>query len=221
MKTGSNQRHKRRLPQRGAGGDIAKFAPEFLEARLQTFTKDMRICLTGKPSDHRAGLTHAYFPALMSCCGMLEYLASLFAGHTRPCGVAEIIAYAKFLPKPDYSDDAIRVLFCAFRHPIAHRGIASGVWVDKHEATKGRRITWNIHADARHPALEIVEKPGVLRLDPPWDCPYTDRAHIHLGRFWRDITDSVLAPGGYRDELVSNSDLLKKFTKCMRELYPT
>jgi hypothetical protein len=180
----------------------------------------MQICLTGVPSKDRAGVTHAYFPALMNCCATLEYLASLFAGHTRPCNVREIIAYAKFLPKPDYSGDAIRVLFCAFRHSVAHRGIASGVWVDRHQAKKERRITWNVHADARRPALEMLSMPGVLRLDPPWDCPYTHRAQIHLGRLWRDIVDSVLAPDGYRDELVSNRDLKDKFTNCMRRLYP-
>lgn len=60
MKTG----YKRSLWHRGAGGDIAKFAPEFLKARLQGFEKDMRIYLTGRPSDDRAGLTHAYFPTL-------------------------------------------------------------------------------------------------------------------------------------------------------------
>ncbi len=212
--------YQRKLPHRGANGDIEKFAPKFLEDRLRSFAKDMRICLTGTPSDDSTGPTHAYFPALMSCCGMLEYLSGLFAGHTRSCSIKEIIAYAKFLPKPDYCDDTIRILFSAFRNAIAHHGIASGVWIDPHPAALGRRITWRIHADARRPALRIIEEAHVLRYDPPWDCRYTHRVHISLDRLWRDIRDSVLTENGYRDKLVSSPELQKKFAKCMHELYP-
>jgi hypothetical protein len=199
---------------------MAQFASEFLEGRLRGFAKDMKICLTGTPSDDSANPTHAYFPALMSCCGMLEYLSGLFAGRTKPCGVKEIIAYAKYLPKPDYCDDSIRILFYAFRGPIAHHGIASGVWIDRHSAAPERRTTWKISADARRPALRTIEEPGTLRYDPPWECQYTHRVHISLDRLWRDIRDSVLTENGYRDELVSNPKLLRNFTKCMHNLYP-
>ena len=201
---------------------MSMFAPKFVQDRLRGFEKDMRICLTGVPSDERAGNTHAYFPALMNCCGMLEYLARLYTGQPRAAnGQNLVVEYSRFLPQPDYSDDTVRVLFRAFRNQIAHRGIASGVWRDEHDDNLGRRITWKIAADSRSPAVEIVHDPGVLLFDSPWECNFTHRAHIHLGRLWRDIRDSALAPNGYRDELVSDPELLQRFTRCMRNMYPT
>lgn len=198
------------------------FASKFIQYRLRGFEKDMRICLTGTPSKERAAVTHAYFPALMSCCGMLEYLARLYTGRPRAAnGENLVVEYSRFLPESDYSNDTVRVLFRAFRNQIAHRGIASGVWRDEHDDHLGRRITWRIAADSQSPAVQIVHKPGVLLFDSPWECKYTHRAHIRLGRLWRDIRDSALAPNGYRDKLVSDSELLRKFTRCMQYLYPT
>lgn len=207
---------------RGTGGDMRRFAPLFVRDRMGGFGKDMKICLTGIQSETRKGLTHAYFPALMSCCGTLEYLSGFLAGHARPCSTQELLDYAlKYMPQPDYADDAIRVLHRALRHPIAHRGIASGVWVDNHESRKGRRITWRVHADCRRPAIRILQEKGVLRRDPPWECPYTHRVHISLGRLWRDIFDSALGARGYCAELEANEGLQRKFASCMRRLYPT
>lgn len=214
METG---RQKRRLPHRGAPNNKPEFARKFLQARLDGFEKDMGICLTGIPSKDRSGLTHAYFPALTACCGMLEYLAGLYVGRTKGLGKQEVIRYAKYLPKPDYSDEAIRVLFDAFRNAIAHRGIASGVWKDKHPAMQGRRLTWKVLADSKRPVIEVVESKGELKYDPPWPCPYTHRVHIHLGRLWRDIRDSV---DNYLADLDINQGLQDNFFLCMKELYP-
>ena len=206
---------------RGADGDMALFASRFVKGRLRGFKKDMEICLSGRPSKERSGITHAYFPALMNCCGMLEYLARLYTGKPKAAnGQNLIVLYSRFLPNPDYSDDTIRVLFRAFRNQIAHRGIASGVWRDEHDDNLGRRITWKIAADSRRPAVEVVKESGVLLFDSPWECKFTHRAHIHLGRLWRDIRDSAIEPGGYCDELISDPELLRKFARCMRDLYP-
>ncbi len=200
---------------------MALFAPRFIGDRLRGFEKDMRICLTGTPSKERAGVTHEYFPALMTCCGMLEYLARLYTGRPKAAnGQNLVVEYSRFLPQPDYSNDTIRVLFRAFRNQIAHRGIASGVWRDEHDDNLGRRIAWKIAADSQSPAVQIIHKPGVLVFDPPWKCEYTHRAHIRLGRLWRDIRDSALAANGYRDELISDPELLRKFVRCMRHFYP-
>ena len=197
------------------------FASRFVEYRLRGFEKDMRICLTGTPSKERSGATHAYFPALMNCCGTLEYLARLYTGRTgRAKAIDMVVEYSRFLPKPAYSDESIRVLFDAFRNQIAHRGIASGVWIDEHDDHSGRRITWKIKADSKHPAVELVEDAGFLLFGSPWECTYTHRAHIHLGRLWRDIRDSATAPGGYRDQLLQDDNLVSQFSRCMRYLYP-
>lgn len=190
---------------------------------MKGFSKDMGICLRAAPAKDKPGsMTHAYFPALMNCCGTLEYLAGLFTGRAGlpSVGHDDWQQYGRFLPQPAYSPDVLRVLYKAFRNPVAHRGIASGVWVDRHHQHLYRRVTWTISADSKHPAIDIRDTPGQLRNDPPWECTYTHRAHIHLGRLWRDIRDSALAAGGYRDELATDNTLVSKFEACMRRLYP-
>lgn len=157
------------------------------------------------------------FQHLTACCGMLEYLAGLHVGRTNGLGKQEVMRYAKYLPQPDYSDEAIRVLFDAFRNAIAHRGIASGVWKDRHPAMLGRRLTWKVLADLKRPVIEVAESRGELKYDPPWPCPYTHRVHIHLGRLWRDIRDSV---DNYLADLDINPESQDNFFLCMKELYP-
>ncbi|GAB4507416.1 MAG: hypothetical protein Tsb0026_02760 [Sulfuricaulis sp.] len=148
---------------------------------------------------------------------MLEYLAGLYIGRIDRLGKKEVTAYARYLPQPDYNAEMIRVLFDAFRNAVSHRGIASGVWIDQHPATRGRRLTWKVLADATRPALEVINNPGVIKYDSPWPCPYTHRAHIRLGRLWRDIRDSV---DGYITDLTVNQQLQDNFMKCMKRLYP-
>lgn len=214
----STTKDRRKLLHRGAPNNPAQFARAFLEARLRGFEKDMCICLKGIKSDDRPGLTHAYFPALMNCCGMLEYLAGLYAGKIDKLGRKDVATFAnKYLPQPDYDAEVIRVLFDAFRNAVAHRGIASGVWVDLNPGMKGRRLTWKVMADTARPAIMVVASRSEIKFDSPWPCPYTHRVHIHLGRLWRDIRDSV---DGYVDELITSKALQDKFMKCMEQLYP-
>lgn len=210
----------RRRLHRGAADDMPTFATRFLQGRMEGFSKDMRICLTGTPSPVGAGQTHAYFPALSTCCGTLEYLGGLYAGRLSGVGKNEVATYARdFMDQPDYDREAIRILFEAFRNSVNHRGIASGIWVDMHPQHRGRRITWNVHADAHRPALELVEMPGLIRYDSPWDCGYTHRMKIRLGRLWRDIHASV---DNYVDAIAGDATqrLSTNFERCMRELYP-
>ena len=211
---------KYRKPHRGAGRDPSEFARAYVRARvIGGFSKDMRVCLRGMRTRSKArSFTHAYFPALAACCGMLEYLAGLSRGRVDGLGWPDILAYAEnYLPQPDYDRDAVRVLFHAFRNPVAHRGIASGVWVDQHPANRGRRLTWKIHAQAVRPALSVVERPGALVKDPPWPCRYTHRAHIYLRQLWRDIRDSA---DRYAADLVQSRTLQRRFYACMERLYP-
>ena len=209
-----------RGPHRGMSNSPGQFARAFVDGRLGGFAKDIRICLRGTRirSNNRSVITHAYFPALMSCCGMLEYLAGLHVGRINRLGTRDVIAYAiKYLPQPDYRADAIRVLFDAFRNAIAHRGIATGVWVDHHPATRGRRLTWKVHASATRPPLDVVASKGVLKIDPPWPCRFTHRVHIRLGRLWRDIRDSA---DRYIGDLDASQELQDHFFECMEQLYP-
>lgn len=145
---------------RGAGSDMAQFAREFIERRLQGFEKDMKICLRAEKVPG-GKTTYAYFPALMNCFGTLEYLTSLYHGRIDACGEPELAAYtARFMAQPEYSREMTRVLLHAFRHPVAHRGIASGVWVDRNPANGDRRVTWKLGTQSKRPALALKAEEG-------------------------------------------------------------
>jgi hypothetical protein len=191
---------------------MAMFAAMFIQGRMEGFEKDMKICLTPADSDAGSGVTHAYLPALAACCGILEYLTALFRGNIKGIGWQQIAEFAeRYLRQPDFHRETVRVLFDAFRHPVAHRGIASGVWVDRnHGPEKGRRLTWKISADARRPACEVVSEVGELMMDPPWPCPYTHR-HIHLRSLWVDIRN---AANLYCQEIAEDGQLQANFEAC-------
>lgn len=204
---------------RGAVIDPAAFAKKFVLDRLAGFEKDIDICLTPVPSKTRSGHTHAYFPALAACCGTLEYLSALYRGRVNGLGWPDVSKWAeRYLPQPDYAEDPVRLLVDAFRNAVAHRGIASGVWIDrKPGAGHGRRLTWRVLADSRRPSVRIVPEESTLTSDPPWPCRYTHRVHIHLKSMSVDIRNGARS---YADNLAQDHELADRFFACMRQLYP-
>jgi hypothetical protein len=199
---------------------IADFAPKFVEGRLVGFEKDMRICLTSIELPGSKKKTVAYFPALAACCSTLEYFVALHRGNLNPAGPQQVAKFAtRYLPQPDFDTETIRILFLAFRHPIAHRGIASGVWVDQQPgAGLGRRLVWAVSAGTKRPAIQVVAEPGTLMRDPPWDTTYTHRVHVHLGALWRDIAGAIRH---YAADVSKDAKLQQRFVACMSRLYPT
>jgi hypothetical protein len=208
---------KQRAAHRGADGDVAAFAQSFLESRLAGFEKDMSICLTATPSRTRPGLTHAYFPALGASFGLIEYVSGLYRGNLKGIGWAQVADWAeRYLPQPDYDRDAMKVFFDAFRHSVAHRGIASGIWVDRSRNIR-RRVTWRVSADSRRPACKLIEEAGLLKNDPPWPTAYTHRMHIHLKALKTDLVRAVLE---YAASVQNDRGLQANLKACMRQLYP-
>jgi hypothetical protein len=206
------------LTHRGAAGNIAVFAARFIQGRLEGYEKDMKICLRPMHLELSKDPTHAYLPALAACCGFIEYLSGLYRGKLQGTGPQQIAEFAaKYLPQPDYDKEAVRILFEVFRNPIAHRGIASGIWVDRNNGPgKGRRITWQVSADAKRPACEILSRTGQLTRDPPWPCSYTHRGHIHLRSMWVDIRRAATR---YSAD-IADPQLQSHFVSCMKHLYP-
>jgi len=164
-------------------------------------------------------MTHAYFPALGACCATFEYFAGLHRGNLHRLGWQQVADWAqRYLPQPDYDRETVRILFDGFRHPVAHRGIASGVWIDRHPGSGlGRRLTWKLLADSRRPACRVVAENGRLENDPPWPCAYTHRVHIHLKRLERDIRSGARR---YSRELAASPQLQANFMACMKQVYP-
>jgi len=205
---------------RGAGESIGSFAPRFIMGRLEGFTKDMKICLTPALLPDRKKKTHAYFPALAACCATLEYFVALHRGNLNAAGWPDVAAFAeRYMRQPDYDRETIRVLICAFRHAVAHRGIATGVWVDQQPGNQqGRRVVWKITASTKRPACQLTAEAGVLTRDPPWPTPFTHRMLIHLGALWIDIREAARQ---YATEVASDGPLQGNFDRCMQRLYPT
>lgn len=207
----------KRPPHRGLPNEPERFARQFVLDRLAGFAKDIGICLTPAPSETRDGSTHAYFPALASCCGTLEYMSALYRGRTTGLGWRDAWNWAaRHLPQPDYCEDQVRLLVDAFRNAVAHRGIATGVWIDRMPGT-GRRLTWRVLEDACRPSIRVAIEEGTLVTDPPWPCPYTHRVHIHLGSLADDICAGATT---YAEDLLTERQLVDKFYACMRQLYP-
>lgn len=200
-------------------GQHGRFASRFVRDRMAGFEKDIRICLTPAAARGRTGATHAYFPALGTCCGTLEYLAGLYRGNLRGLGAQHLAEWSgRYLRQPDYNDEAIRVLFDGFRHPVAHRGVASGVWIDRRPGpTNGDRLTWKLLAGSRRPALQVMPEAGQLQRDPPWACTYTHRLHIYLRSLAVDIRRGAAA---YARDLEHDAQLQTHFMRCMEQLYP-
>jgi hypothetical protein len=189
---------------------------DFITSRFRGFEKDIRICLTPVKAEHRSGVTHAYFPALATCCATLEYLTALHRGNTEGIGWQQVRDFANaYLPQPAYNAEVVKVLFNALRHPVAHRGVATGVWVERPSAT--RRVVWKVTASAIHPACSVVAEAGVVRKDSPWPTRYTHRVLVHLRRLAIDLRE---AAARYSHDLPNSPVLLANFERCMRQLYP-
>lgn len=204
---------------RGAEGDAARFADRFIAGRVQGFRKDMRICLTSEPKPDGRGFTCAFFPALGACCSLLEYLTGLYVGRLEGLGRRDVSRYAEaFLPQPAYDAEIVRILVEAFRNRVNHRGIASGVWVDRRPGTGNRRLVWSIKASDASPAIVVEAHAGTIVKDSPWPCVYTHRVTIRLRRLADDVVDSA---GRFTAALHEDAKLRERFMACMREMYPT
>lgn len=207
-----------RHPHRGAVDNMAAFAPRFIQARMDGFEKDIRICLTPNDATGDARETCAYFPALAACCAAIEYLTALWTGSMKSMGRTNVEKFAtRFLPQPHYDGEAVRVLWDLFRNRVAHHGITSGIWVDRHAHIGGRRLLWSLTRESSLPAIEVHARAGELVLDPPWPCSYTHVAIVRLARLAHDVRESSL---GVIAEFGKEPAALVKFTKAMRELYP-
>ena len=206
----------------GSGGDRKKYTDAYLSQRLWQLRKDMTTCLASRRRDDGKGFVHAYFPALVTCCGILELFANLHSGDSKVQNKRydRLEAYIRFLPGKSYTRDNLEILYKALRNPIAHHGVAAGLHEETSHQSQFRRITWMLTADTRQPALKLLAKSGTLKNDPLTDRQYSHRMCVRLGRLWRDIYDSVDMPKGYRAAVLSDPTLLRKFHRCIDQIFP-
>jgi hypothetical protein len=140
--------------------DVVQFAKAFLDKHLERFKKDIAICLKAD-----AKKRHAYFPALMTCIGFLDFLSGLFAGKLEWQSLKELKNYAHhFMNSKEYTPDHLDVLYECFRHKVAHLALPYTVFdTDTKPKTFGsqprRLITWTVHASGPRPPITIVPVP--------------------------------------------------------------
>jgi hypothetical protein len=71
--------------------ELVTFARKFFASRVETFRKDIAICM--RPN---ARGEHAYFPALSICISFANLLAGLHAGTLRSYGPRELKQHKKY-----------------------------------------------------------------------------------------------------------------------------
>ena len=135
--------------------ELVSFARKFFRHRVGSFRKDIAICLKAD-----ATRSHAYFPALITCIGFVDFLSGLYAGKLEGHGLSDLKKYAKqFMNATKYDDLRLEILYLAFRHKLAHLSFPFIVFntSTKKEYTdhKQRLVTWSVHASKRNPSYRI------------------------------------------------------------------
>lgn len=199
---------------------IVAYAVWFATERMETFDKDIAICLRADERDR-----HAYMPALIACTGMLELFACLYCGDLEARGNGRIVNFAKrFMNVEHYSETAIKVLWSVFRHKVAHVSKPYGV---KHVSDldtddKKGLVTWEVTEYDREPAIQIVEAPGSISAErrPAWRSgKFTHKCSIHLATLARDIRNAISGPRGYIQAVREESNLQCAFKNCMDQCF--
>jgi hypothetical protein len=204
--------------------ELVEFAREFFANRVETFRKDIAICVTSNADGE-----HAYFPALIICIAFADLLSGLYAGTLRDQKLKELKVYAANFMKPEYTSDHCRleILYECLRHKVAHLAYPYAVFDTATATSKTfrgqprRRVTWTIHEAERRPAIAIIDYlPCILRLvktPTPWPVSYDCRIEVSVRSLEIDIVGSIDA---YLRHLQSDRVARECFAKCMREYFP-
>jgi hypothetical protein len=200
---------------------MLKFADKYLDDRIQTYGKDMAICLT--PDDNG---THAYFPALLASLSLLDLFSCLEAGDLKPRGMKHIIAFChSHLFQPEYDEFHVTLIWLMFRHKTVHASQPYGTF-DTYarqsilQKKPRMKVTWKLDESESPHAISLLQDAGDLPQRAPWPCPHTHRLTIYLPQLQHDITQAVDGPKGYRAVLRLDTKALDRFTKCMEEIFP-
>jgi hypothetical protein len=202
--------------------DLTQYAARFFRDRVQSFRKDVGICLTANADGH-----HAYFPALITCIGFLDFLSGLNAGKLEGHGLTELKAYIYkfFRRKSDYVHADI--LYVMFRHKIAHLAYPYLVFdtatKPKDLGPPQRRITWKVGIYRGKKPLELIVHPTsrtLVKSITPWPVSYDARMVISLTTLRTDIVGSIYGPSGYLSHLRADGNARGRFARCIKEYAP-
>ena len=204
--------------------ELIAFARRFFANRVETFRKDIAVCLTANKHGE-----HAYFPALITCIAFADLLSGLYAGKLEGHGPRELTAYAaKFMNSAHYGSLQLEVLREAFRHKLAHLAYPYVVF---DTATKprsfigqpARRITWTVYAAKRSLPIEVLDLPTrqfLSQTTRPWPVWFNCRVKISVRKLFTDIVKSIYGPSGYLRTLQVDRTAREHFARCMVLYYP-
>ena len=203
--------------------ELVSFARKFFQDRVGSFRKDIAICLKAD-----ATRSHAYFPALITCIGFVDFLSGLYAGKLEGHGLSDLKKYAKqFMNATKYDDLRLEILYLAFRHKLAHLSFPFIVFntSTKKEYTdhKQRLVTWSIHASKRNPPIELIDfaSPKFMQKTlRPWPVQYNCRAVVSVRSFQSDIVKSIYGKAGYLQHIRADAIARERFAKCMKAIFP-
>jgi hypothetical protein len=208
--------------------ELLNYSRVLLRVMLGNYRKDMSICLRRNGDG-----SHAYFPALMTSIGFLDFLSGLYAGTLEHQRLDELKAYAsRFMNPANYDSLRLEILYEMFRHKLAHLGYLPVVFdttttrnPNRFSGQPPRRITWTVCASGRKQPIEIKEDfttPQYLKRKhyPPWRIPYDCRVYISLRRIQTDIRKSIYGRFGYLRALEGDPKLHERFAACMRYYFP-
>jgi hypothetical protein len=200
--------------------ELLTFARKFFANRVQTFKKDIAICLT--PNEREE---HAYFPALIICIAFVDLLSGLHAGTLHNQKLEELKAYASKFMKPDYTPQGLDILYEFLRHKVAHLAypyVVFDTWTNKKFRDQPRRfVTWTINETEQRPAIAITKYPTPCQLTQtptPWPVSYDCRIEVNVRGVAIDIVWSI---EGYLQHLQSDQEARERFAKCMKDYFPS
>jgi hypothetical protein len=204
--------------------EVVRFAQRFFKNRVETFKKDIAICMTPNAKGE-----HAYFPALIICISFADLLSGLHAGKLERQGLKDLQQYSGSFMLPEYTADPLRlnVLYEFLRHKIAHLAYPYAVF-DTYTKPKifgrqpRRRVAWRIHDGKPRPVIDVIDLPKryLKRENTPWRVPYNCLVEVGVDDFAKDIVSSIYSKSGYLQHLRSSRVARERFAACMNEYFP-
>jgi hypothetical protein len=203
--------------------ELVTFARKFFANRVETFRKDIAICLT--PNEHGQ---HAYFPALIICIAFADLLSGLYAGTLSDQKLPELKQYAEKFMKPEYTSDprCLEILWECLRHKVAHLAYPYAVFDTTTARSKTfdgqqrRRVTWSVHETEQRPAIKIIDystSEPVVKTPTPWTVSYDCRIEVSVRSLAIDIVWSIEK---YLWHLQSDQVAREHFNEFMKHYFP-
>ncbi len=188
---------------------LLEFAERFFTTRLDSLERDIERCLREPPPA-------APFPAVLYCFSIIDLLGALYAGRADRSAptTQQAAAYMKsrFM---GYTDEQVRLLQNIFRHKLVHFSEPKAVIEDD-----GRLVSWRIEHESSPWHLRVTPQAMEFFISQPgWSVAASHEFVISIRDLVRDIRESVLGAGRYRDSLQADATLQRRFERALVDIF--